>query len=79
MRYINSTTVQTVGRYVIIDGTVHTPPTDEQCAATGYKPLIKDAYPEEREGFYIEAVYEDAENAVLQHWNYVAIEEPVIE
>lgn len=79
VRYINSTTVQTVGRYVIIDGMVYTPPTDEQCAAAGYKPLVKDAYPEEMEGFYIKGVYEDTENAVLQHWDYVAIEEPVIE
>jgi hypothetical protein len=75
--YINETTVQYAPKYVVIDGTVYTNPDALRLSEAGYKPLHVDERPEEEEGYYLSAIYEDTEEAVLQHWTKIPVEAPV--
>jgi hypothetical protein len=80
--YINDTTVQYAPKYVVIDGTVYTNPDASRLSEAGYKPLHADERPEEEEGYYISSVYEDTEEAVLQHWTKIPVvvpEEPTVD
>jgi hypothetical protein len=72
--YINDTTVQYAPKYVVIDGTVYTNPDESRLIEAGYKPLLVDEHPGEEEGYYITSIYEDTEEAVLQHWIKIPVE-----
>ena len=39
----------------------------------GYKPLTTAEYPEDREGYYITAVYTETDTAIVQSYEYVEI------
>lgn len=72
----NGKLVKYNGGFVVIDNMIHTNPTEELIRQAGYKPKIEDEQPDyDIETQYLERVLEDAEDAVLVHWEIRDFEE----
>jgi hypothetical protein len=57
-------------------------PLPETLVAFGYKPVMEQERPEDKEGFYQVSHYEENDSTITKVWEYVEIpvvEEPVIE
>ena len=46
-------------------------PTDEQLLALGWKPRVVEEQPEVEEGYHLEAVFAETDNAIIQDWQIV--------
>lgn len=65
------------GRYTHHNGWVYANPTEETLRELGYKPLKEAECPEEREGYYISAVYTETDTEIIQEYKYIELpEEP---
>ena len=61
------------GDYIRHNGCVYVNPTEMTLRQLGYKPLTISEYPEEREGYYITAVYTETGTEIVQSYEYVEI------
>lgn len=65
------------GDYIRHNGRVYVNPTETTLRQLGYKPLTTAEYPEDREGYYITAVYTETDTEIVQSYEYVEI--PTVE
>lgn len=56
------------GKYIKTDGKIYANPTEEQIKKAGYKELVREDMPEEKEGYYYTDTYEETDAEIVQHW-----------
>lgn len=67
------------GRYIRHNGRVYVNPKEATLIKLGYKPLTEAERPEEREGYYIAAVYTETDTEITQSYEYVELPEETAE
>ncbi|MGM9936894.1 MAG: hypothetical protein ACI38A_06080 [Candidatus Ornithomonoglobus sp.] len=76
-KLINGVFEPFTGRYIRHNGRVYSNPTEATLTQLGYKPLTEAERPEEREGYYITAVYTANDTEIIQEYKYIEMpEEP---
>ena len=78
-KLINGVFEPFTGRYIRHNGRVYSNPTETTLRALGYKPLSESERPEDREGYYISAVYTETDTQIIQEYNYIELSEETAE
>ena len=61
------------GHSVRVNGRVYNNPSAETLFKFGYKPIVEDPCPEEREGYYLVSYYVDEPDCIRFAWRYEEI------
>lgn len=69
----NGALIEAPRDYINYNGKIYTNPTNEQLFELGYKPLVVNEIPEEKEGYFIVPTYKETATEIINDWEVVEI------